>query len=106
MFYYLDQAATTALYPEALKAMMPYLTEAYGNPSSQHPKGQEAARALIMAREQAARALSVHPSEITFTGGGSESDNQALITGAHIGAQKESVILFPPSWSIMPCSTV
>ena len=80
MFYYLDQAATTALYPEALKAMMPYLTEAYGNPSSQHPKGQEAARALIMAREQAARALSVHPSEITFTGGGSESDNQALIT--------------------------
>ena len=88
MFYYLDQAATTALYPEALKAMMPYLTEAYGNPSSQHPKGQEAARALIMAREQAARALSVHPSEITFTGGGSESDNQALITGAHIGAQK------------------
>ena len=39
MFYYLDQAATTALYPEALKAMMPYLTEAYGNPSSQHPKG-------------------------------------------------------------------
>lgn len=88
MFYYLDQAATTALYPEALKAMMPYLTEAYGNPSSQHPKGQEAARALIMAREQAACALSVHPSEITFTGGGSESDNQALITGAHIGAQK------------------
>ena len=66
MFYYLDQAATTALYPEALKAMMPYLTEAYGNPSSQHPKGQEAARALIMAREQAARALSVHPSEITL----------------------------------------
>ena len=86
--------------------MMPYLTEAYGNPSSQHPKGQEAARALIMAREQAARALSVHPSEITFTGGGSESDNQALITGAHIAPKKESVILFPPSWSIMPCSTV
>jgi cysteine desulfurase len=88
MLIYADNAATTKLSARALDAMLPYLTEQYGNPSSIHPLGQKASRALVLARETAARALGAQPSEITFTSGGSESDNQALLTAASVGKKK------------------
>ena len=75
---YLDNAATTALSPKVLEAMMPYLTEIYGNASSPHWFGQEARRGVEAAREKLAGALGADPSEIVFTGGGTESDNAAL----------------------------
>lgn len=75
---YLDNAATTALSPKVLEAMMPYLTEIYGNASSPHWFGQEARRGVEAAREKLAKALGADPSEIVFTGGGTESDNTAL----------------------------
>ena len=68
--------------------MMPYLTEQYGNPSSLHTVGQLAAEALFSARKTMAECLNCDPKEIIFTGGGSEADNQALLTGAEIGARK------------------
>lgn len=85
---YADNAATTKLSPTALDAMMPYLTEQYGNPSSLHTVGQLAAEALFSARKSVAECLGCDPKEIIFTGGGSEADNQALLTGAEIGARK------------------
>ncbi len=75
---YLDHAATTGLSPEALREMMPFLTECMGNPSSIHGTGREAAMALMKARKRIAEALGAEPSEIYFTSGGSESDNWAL----------------------------
>lgn len=75
---YLDNAATTALSPKALEAMMPYLIDIYGNASSPHAFGQEARRGVEAAREQVAFAIGAAPSEIIFTGGGTESDNTAL----------------------------
>lgn len=88
MLIYADNAATTRLSSRALRAMLPFLEEQYGNPSSIHPLGQAAARALVMARETAARCLGARPSEITFTSGGSESDNQALLTAARLGRKR------------------
>ena len=85
---YADNAATTKLSKAALDAMMPYLTEQYGNPSSLHTVGQLAAEALFSARKIMAECLNCDPKEIIFTGGGSEADNQALLTGAEIGARK------------------
>lgn len=85
---YADNAATTKLSKAALDAMMPYLTEQYGNPSSLHTVGQLAAEALFSARKTMAECLNCDPKEIIFTGGGSEADNQALLTGAEIGARK------------------
>ena len=85
---YADNAATTKLSKTALDAMMPYLTEQYGNPSSLHPAGQLAAESLFSARKTMAECLNCDPKEIIFTGGGSEADNQALLTGAEIGARK------------------
>ena len=76
---YLDNAATTAVSPEVLAAMLPYFTQLYGNASSVHGAGREAKRALENARRQVARALNAAaPQEIYFTGGGSESDNWAI----------------------------
>lgn len=85
MFVYADNAATTRVLPKVLEAMLPYFTEQYGNPSSTYPLGQEASRALISSRETIARLLGCRPREITFTSGGSESDNQALRTAAAWG---------------------
>ena len=85
MFAYADNAATTRVLPKVLEAMLPYFTGQYGNPSSTYPLGQEASRALIASRETIARLLGCQPREITFTSGGSESDNQALRTAAAWG---------------------
>ncbi len=88
MYVYADNAATTALSPRALEAMMPYFTETYGNASSLHSPGQRAAEALQTAREAVAKAIHADFKEIYFTGGGSEADNQAILSGAAIGARK------------------
>ena len=88
MFVYADNAATTSVSKTALNAMMPYLTELYGNPSSLYAFGQKAAEALAAARETVAACLNADPKEITFTSGGSEADNQAIFTAARLGARK------------------
>ncbi len=75
---YLDNAATTAVAPAVLEAMLPYFTQVYGNPSSIHATGREAHKAVDAARRQVAAAISAQPSEIYFTAGGSESDNWAI----------------------------
>ena len=79
---YLDNAATTRMRPEALEAMMPHLSEAYGNASSIYPLGEEAASALAEARRTVAQAINAQDREVLFTSGGSESDNWALIATA------------------------
>lgn len=76
---YFDNSATTKVAPEVLEAMMLFLTEEYGNPSSVHFMGDAAAKGLRTARKQVADSLGCLPSEITFTSGGTESDNLALI---------------------------
>lgn len=85
---YVDNAATTKMSKAAINAMMPYLEETYGNPSSLHTVGQLAQEALVKSREDVARAMGAEPREIFFTSGGSEADNQALLTGAERGALK------------------
>ena len=85
---YADNAATTRLSDAALQAMIPFLTDNYGNPSSLHSVGQRANEALTAARESVAGSLGAQPREITFTSGGSEADNQAIMTAAALGAKK------------------
>lgn len=85
---YVDNAATTKTSRTAIDAMLPYFDKIYGNPSSLHSVGQTAADALRKAREEAAEVLGCESSEITFTSGGSEADNQALVSAAAIGARK------------------
>lgn len=75
---YLDNAATTAVSPEVMKAMQPYFSEYYGNPSSIHGTGREAAKTIDTARRKTASAIGAQPNEIYFTAGGSESDNWAI----------------------------
>ena len=79
---YLDNAATTQVYPEVLDAMLPYFTEYYGNPSSVYEFSAEPKRAIAQARETIAKALGAKSNEIYFTYGGTESDNWALISTA------------------------
>ena len=88
MFVYADNAATTAMSQVALDTMTKALAETYGNPSSLHRKGQEASDALRSARETMARGLNAKPSEIYFTGCGTEADNWAIRFAAHEGAAK------------------
>ncbi len=88
MFVYADNAATTSVSKTALEAMLPYLTEDYGNPSSLYAFGQRSAEALAKAREDVAACLNADPKEIYFTSGGSEADNQAIISAARNGAKK------------------
>lgn len=87
MFIYLDNAATTRVSDAALNAMLPYLRQQYGNPSSLYAFGQEAKEALERARETVAGVLNCEPREIIFTSGGSEADNQAIRSAADIGAR-------------------
>lgn len=88
MYVYADHAATTPVHEAARKAMLHCLEEDYGNPSSLHSVGQRAREILDQARADVAACLNADPSEIYFTGGGSEADNQALLTGALLGAKK------------------
>ena len=88
MRVYADNAATTKISPVALQAMMPYFETVYGNPSSLHSVGQEAKEALEDARARVAKCLGCEPREIIFTSGGSEADNQAIISAARYGARK------------------
>ena len=75
---YLDHAATTYTHPQVIEAMIPYFSKIYGNPSSVHSFGRDARKAMDAAREQTARALGAEPSEVFFTGSGSEADNWAI----------------------------
>ncbi|NLF80619.1 MAG: aminotransferase class V-fold PLP-dependent enzyme, partial [Clostridia bacterium] len=85
---YADNAATTQMSQTAIKAMLPYLDKVYGNPSSLHTPGQEAAEALLQARTMIAGQLNCQAKEIYFNSGGSEADNQAIISAAYLGAAK------------------
>lgn len=87
-FIYLDNAATTKTAPEAVEAMLPYFTDFYGNPSSIYSLGASARKAVAETREQIASTLGAKSSEIYFTGGGSESDNWALVAAAEAYAGK------------------
>ena len=78
MTFYFDNSATTKIRPEVLKAMMPYLTEEYGNPSSLYSIGRNSKKAIEKAREKVANLINCDKNEIYFTGCGSESDNTAL----------------------------
>lgn len=82
---YLDNAATTKMSMTAINAMLTYMDKVYGNPSSLHSIGQEANAALCDARQKIANLLGCSAQEITFTSGGSEADNQAIISAARIG---------------------
>ena len=88
MTIYTDNAATTRMSDTAVAAMLPCLQGNYGNPSSLHTVGQRANEALQSAREAVARCLGCDPKEIIFTSGGSEADNQAIISAARFGARK------------------
>ncbi len=88
MFVYADNAATTAVSKTAFDAMIPYLTDYYGNPSSLYAFGQKAKEALEEARETVASIIGAEPREIYFTSGGSEADNQAIVSMAKFGALK------------------
>lgn len=85
---YVDNAATTAISPEVLDSMLPFLQEVYGNPSSMHSFGQVAAAALEKARADIADILGAQPKEIYFTSGGSESDNWAINAALALGEKK------------------
>ena len=88
MYVYADNAATTPVHAKAAEAMLACLKEEYGNPSSLHTVGQRAKELLDQARADVAACLGAGAREIYFTGGGSEADNQALLTGAMLGAKK------------------
>ena len=90
---YLDNAATTQVYPEVLEAMTPYFTEHYGNPSSIYSFAGESKRAVDAARNTMAEFLNASTEEIYFTGGGSESDNWALKATAEAYANKGKHII-------------
>ena len=88
MYLYADNAATTRMSRTAIDAMLPYMEEIYGNPSSLYTIGQRAKEALEDARARVAACLGANPSEIIFTSGGSEADNQAIYSAAYTGAKK------------------
>lgn len=88
MQIYADNAATTYISPIVLRAMLPYYETVYGNPSSLHSVGQKAAAALANTRARCAELLGCTPAELTFTSGGSEADNQAILSAAALGEKK------------------
>lgn len=85
---YLDHSATTHVDTRVMEVMLPYFTEKFGNASSLHSFGQEAAEALALSREQVAAALGADPQEIIFTSGGTESDNMAIKGAAYINSRR------------------
>lgn len=87
-FIYADNAATTKMSDVAVKAMLPYLQQIYANASSVHLLGQRSAAALFSARQQVAQVLNCAPKEVFFTSGGSEADNQALLSAAALGKKQ------------------
>lgn len=89
MRIYLDNAATTKMSRAAIDAMLPYFGGIYANPSSLHSEGQRAKEALTEARERIARLLGCDAGELIFTSGGSEADNQALLSAARLGEKSE-----------------
>lgn len=88
MKIYADNAATTKMSRTAIDAMLPYMEELHGNPSSLYSIGQQAKEGLENAREQVAKCLGCDAKEIIFTSGGSEADNQAILSASRIGAKK------------------
>lgn len=88
MQIYVDNAATTKMSDKAIEAMVPYMKEIYGNPSSLHSVGLEAKNALTDARERIAKCIGCNKDEIIFTSGGSEADNQAIVSAARNGKRK------------------
>ena len=101
---YLDYNATTPLRPEVRDAMMPYLTEAFGNGSSIHAYGREARTAIDTAREQVAELIGAKsPSEIVFTGSGTEADNHAIKGVTELQKSRGvGIISSPRLWSTTP----
>ena len=93
---YLDYAATTAVAPEVLEAMLPYFTEAYGNPSTLYGVGMAARDGVDTARETIADALNASPDEIIFTAGGTESDNAAIFSAVRTGLKHKRHLLTTP----------
>ena len=89
---YVDNNATTQVAPEVVEAMMPYLTEFYGNPSSMHSFGGQVGRVVEKAREQVAELLGANPTEIVFTSCGSESDNTAIRGVLQANPNKKHII--------------
>jgi len=90
---YMDHAATTPIHPEVTEAMLPYLGERFGNPSSVYTEGREARKAVEAARSQVAEALGADPTEIYFTSGGTEADNLALIGTARANRKRGDHII-------------
>ena len=93
---YLDYAATTPTHPEVVKAMLPYFTEAFGNPSTIHACGQEAKEAIEEARTKVANLIGASEEEIVFTGGGTEADNFAIKGVAYANENKGNHIITTP----------
>ena len=91
MNIYADNAATTKMSQTAIEAMLPYMNEMYGNPSSLHSHGQRANEALSDARARIAALLNCEPREIYFTSGGSEADNQAIVSASRLGARPHAL---------------
>ncbi|RXZ40572.1 cysteine desulfurase family protein, partial [Agromyces binzhouensis] len=90
-----DHAATTPVRREALEAMWPYLTGAFGNPSSRHDVGEEAARALAWARAEVASVVGCRPGDVVFTSGGTEADNLAVTGLALANPRGRHVVVSP-----------
>ncbi len=91
MQVYLDNAATTAIDPEVLDAMKPYMLTHYGNPSSIHAHGRQARSAIETARKKVANLLNTSPAEIFFTSGGTEADNTAIICTLQSGNFQQAI---------------
>src|SRR5512142_430561 len=93
MRLYFDHNATTPVAPEVLAAMLPYLREEYGNASSIHRFGQSARAAVERARGQLAALLNADPTEIIFTGGGTEADNMAVLGAVRASTKQQKHVI-------------
>ena len=100
---YADNAATTRMCRMAINTMLHFMETEYGNPSSLHTMGQMAAEGLHKAREAMAFRLGCPPRGITFTSGGSEANNQAILSASAAGKAQGKKILYPQHLNIMPC---